>query len=211
MFAMRLAALVGGLALAASGCCRLEVNGLQHSSSVGGASAGVATGGEGTGGSGTGGSGTGASTTGQVICYKDQFPLAHRPEPVGCDGGGPGGDSNDACFTDLDCLTEEAGTRVCSCSPASFQPFPGPGASANTCVPGNCSVDRDCPCGYCSPTFDERCPNLWGVVGYFCHSASDSCVNDSDCDAGYCVFGADAGLWACNDDFCYTAAPPPGG
>src|SRR5581483_7774230 len=160
---------------------------------------GLTSGGSATGGS-SGGSSTGGGTTGGIICFKDEFPVSHRPRPIGCDGGQER-DSNDACFNDLDCVSADAGNRVCSCAPASFQPSPGPGSSVNTCVPGDCNVDADCPCGYCSPTFNERCPNLWGVVGYFCHSQSDSCVNDSDCpDGGFCVFGADAGGWVCTNN-----------
>jgi hypothetical protein len=55
---------------------------------------------------------------------------------------------------------------------------------ANQCKKGNCRTDADCgQDGYCSPAIDD-CGH---VLGYYCHTAADECVNDEDCP------GADAG------------------
>jgi hypothetical protein len=55
---------------------------------------------------------------------------------------------------------------------------------ANQCKKGNCRIDSDCgPGGYCSPATDA----CGAVLGYYCHTAADECVNDDDCagrDAG---------------------------
>lgn len=76
--------------------------------------------------------------------------------------------SYDSCFVDADCAADEA----CSCA-----------AGGNVCVKGNCRVDSDCGVGgYCSPTIGGGCGGT-GVTGYFCHTASDECANDSDCKA----------------------------
>jgi hypothetical protein len=89
--------------------------------------------------------------------------------------------SYDQCFQDSDC--GDAG--VCACrDPAGY--------GENACVPSNCQVDSDCgPCGYCSPDPGGCAPYI-GVVGYYCHTPMDECVNDSDCTAHlpgfYCEF-----------------------
>jgi hypothetical protein len=49
---------------------------------------------------------------------------------------------------------------------------------ANQCKKGNCRVDSDCgQGGYCSPGIDD----CGAVLGYYCHTAADECVNDEDC------------------------------
>jgi hypothetical protein len=65
-------------------------------------------------------------------------------------------------------------------------------------VPGDCRVDTDCgPCGWCSPT-SGACGS---VVGYYCHTPKDQCINDSDClDAGLgnaCGYDTSLGYWRC--------------
>jgi hypothetical protein len=112
---------------------------------------------------------------------------------------GPGGCSYDGCFTDSDC---PSGTP-CLCRISASD------TSANMCVPGgNCVVDSDCGSGgYCSPS-----PQCYGVAGYYCHTAADSCINDTDCpavDAGgdcqipsTCAYSADAQRWACSEQHC---------
>ncbi len=112
---------------------------------------------------------------------------------------GPGGCSYDECFTDSNC---GSGTP-CLCRSSSTD------NSANLCDPGgNCAVDSDCgPGGYCSPSY--------GCEGstYYCHTASDTCVNDADCpsvDAGEnscpvtarCVFNPQAQSWGCSPLVC---------
>ena len=49
---------------------------------------------------------------------------------------------------------------------------------ANQCKKGNCRVDSDCGHrGYCSPALDA----CGAVLGYYCHTAEDECVNDEEC------------------------------
>jgi hypothetical protein len=83
----------------------------------------------------------------------------------------------DTCAVDTDCPSGE----LCACHGSPY--FYGAG---NTCTPGNCRVDSDC-----------------GPQG-FCHTAGDTCVDDSDCGANglmACVWlGVDAGgdgRWEC--------------
>lgn len=97
----------------------------------------------------------------------------------------------DACMHDGDCAT--GSTCVCHGSPYV-------GGEGNTCVAGNCRVDADCgPSGYCSPAYDTM--SCGGLLGYFCHTAGDQCVDDADCqDAGtydYCTYSQTASRWQC--------------
>jgi hypothetical protein len=113
-----------------------------------------------------------------------------------------GGCSYDECFTDSDC---GSGTP-CVCRASATDD------TANVCDPGgNCVVDSDCgPNGYCSPS-TQSCYETPGP--YFCHTPSDTCVNDSDCDAvdagkdecdsfAFCAYDGDAGHWGCVATFC---------
>lgn len=131
---------------------------------------------------------------------------------------GPGGCSYDECFSDSDC-----GARTpCLCRSSATD------NSANACdVGGNCAVDSDCgPGGYCSPSMGS-CPsaapevevqdNYAGPSPYYCHTASDQCVNDSDCaspDAGtasslgtstLCAYNTQDKRWECTQ---ITCLPP---
>jgi hypothetical protein len=112
---------------------------------------------------------------------------------------GRGGCSYDQCFTDSDC---PSGTPcLCRSSPSD--------TSANVCAPrGNCVLDLDCgPGGYCSPSQD-----CFGLPVYYCHAASDTCINDADClfvDAGggcpaeaICAYSSEARHWACSQQRC---------
>jgi hypothetical protein len=92
---------------------------------------------------------------------------------------------------DTDCATGQA----CAChgSPYTF-------GAGNTCLAGNCRVDSDCgPGNYCSPSYDvSSCGSL---LGYFCHTPNDQCVDDSDCGdfvAGVCAYSAASGSWQCH-------------
>jgi hypothetical protein len=97
----------------------------------------------------------------------------------------------DACTKDTDCPP----SSVCAC---------GVGLAGNACVASGCRVDTDCGAGgYCSPTvaIDPSCMK-YGFNGYFCHTKSDTCVNDTDCPAApmgpqACVYQADTQHWAC--------------
>jgi hypothetical protein len=75
----------------------------------------------------------------------------------------------------------------------------------NICLTGNCRVDADCgPGGFCSPTWDLACGQSNGVVGYYCHTPRDTCVDDIDCvdgtKAGYCAWSVDR--WRCSYSVC---------
>jgi hypothetical protein len=115
---------------------------------------------------------------------------------------GPGGCSYDECFTDSQC-----GSKIpCVCRTSSAD------TNANVCdVGGNCAVDSDCGSGgYCSPSpqIGQYGPNqtvnvCWGSKPYFCHTASDLCVNDSDCaslDAGANLVSPPLPPWTCAYD-----------
>ncbi len=113
---------------------------------------------------------------------------------------GPGGCSYDQCFTDSDC---SGAPCVCRTSASDN--------SANVCAPGgNCAVDSECgPGGYCSPS--QAC-FFYGPPTYYCHTALDTCINDTDCpvvDAGggcsvpqNCVYEPQAQHWACSQQAC---------
>src|SRR5215471_12809515 len=83
---------------------------------------------------------------------------------------GPASCSYDECKSDMDCPA-----RVpCFCRQSAGSSAP------NVCVVGgNCAVDADCgPRGYCSPGgFEGFC----STPMYFCHTANDTCIDDSDC------------------------------
>ncbi len=77
----------------------------------------------------------------------------------------------DTCVHDGDCMQGQ--TCGCHGSPYTYD-------HGNTCVPGNCRVDSDCgPNGYCSPSYDTS--QCGGLAGYWCHTASDQCIDDTDC------------------------------
>jgi hypothetical protein len=103
----------------------------------------------------------------------------------------------DTCVTDSDCGPGE--TCACHGAPDSY-------GAGNTCVPGNCRVDNDCgPGGYCSPSYGgesiQNCPvGGRGLQGYYCHTANDTCLNQSDCPNPFgesCAYSAVAGFWQC--------------
>jgi hypothetical protein len=106
--------------------------------------------------------------------------------------------SYDACFADSDC----AGNVPCDCRAS-------PSSDPNVCGTGsNCRVDSDCgPCGFCSPSDNG---SICGDhdTEYFCHTGSDTCVDDSDCapsDTG-CNFDPQTAHWAC---ITQCSPPPP--
>lgn len=109
--------------------------------------------------------------------------------------------SYDRCFADADC------DGACLCRGA------GGGAGsfgANRCVSGDCATDADCgPGGYCSPSLGD-CGGFGGIVGFYCRTCEDECLNDSDCTAemgpfggpGYCAYNPAVGHWACSYQQC---------
>jgi hypothetical protein len=104
----------------------------------------------------------------------------------GFDGCVSTGCSYDTCFADTDC----SGGVACVCRDSASS------NTANVCgTGGNCRIDSDCsgPCPYCSQSGD----------GYFCHTALDTCANDTDCPssvgscASFCVYDPNAAAWSC--------------
>jgi hypothetical protein len=77
--------------------------------------------------------------------------------------------------------------------------------TTNICKAGNCRVDASCGAGgYCSPSLGS-CGNYGGVVGYYCHTPKDKCVDDADCAAqggGDCRYDQASGAWACATTQC---------
>jgi hypothetical protein len=104
--------------------------------------------------------------------------------------------SYDECFTDSDCPSGQP----CDCRASAAV------STANVCVMGSqCRVDADCgPGGYCSPSAG------YGSFGcgtaYFCHTAGDTCDNDTDCDGSKCQYDSMTSHWRCGGSMC---APPP--
>ncbi len=94
----------------------------------------------------------------------------------------------DGCLSDSDCTQGDA----CACA----SQFGGNAPHANACIATGCRVDADCgPGGFCSPSTGERCG---GLSGYFCHTPSDCCTNDSDCPSGQaCRHDPTLGSWRC--------------
>lgn len=127
-----------------------------------------------------------------------------------------GGDSDCTKGTDGRCLMTSIGAAMATCSydecasdsdcpanvPCDCRPSVASSA-ANSCVTGSdCRVDSDCgPGGFCSPSLHGQ----WCGSTYHCHTASDTCVNDSDCTGAGCNFNQQLGHWACGGD----CAPPP--
>ncbi len=116
-----------------------------------------------------------------------------------CDGGNtrPLGSEQNECLQDSDCA-QDAGVAVCSCAPDTR----GYAAtSIDWCIAGNCAIDSDCSCGYCSPTYGT-CGSFYGYEAYYCHTAADVCLDDADCDGGYCMYAPQVGPWAGGYGFC---------
>jgi hypothetical protein len=127
-----------------------------------------------------------------------------------CDGGINGrciyvglslGCTYDECFTDSDCPPGPGGPCICRLSPS----------EPNSCASGNCVVDSSCGSGnYCSLSF-----TACAFVTYFCHTPSDTCIDDTDCadfDAGdqsapptggICAYDSHVAHWVCRSrPFC---------
>jgi hypothetical protein len=151
---------------------------------------------------------TGGTSAGTNECVTDGDCTAgsngrwfspNGPGPGACR---PTACSYDRCQGDSDCPSQVP----CECRASSKSD------AANICVAGgNCATDADCgPHGYCSPgAFADYC----SVPVYFCHSGSDTCVDDLDCraivaDSGIlqtCNYDSQNGHFACGD----ACIPPP--
>jgi hypothetical protein len=98
----------------------------------------------------------------------------------------------DACAKDTDCPSG----KLCVCHGSAFTSGAG-----NTCIEGNCRVDADCGAGsYCSPSHGTT--GCGAVTGYYCHTAADTCLDDSDCGGSTRVCGWSPGdnHWKCQQE-----------
>jgi hypothetical protein len=97
----------------------------------------------------------------------------------------------DACEHDTDCTGE-----TCACHGSPYMASLG-----NSCVQGNCRIDADCGAnGYCSPSEDPN--SCGGLLGYYCHTANDQCIDDSDCASSgvgleVCGYSTTTNIWSC--------------
>ncbi len=109
--------------------------------------------------------------------------------------------SYDQCTKDSEC----GSAGVCQCRASKD-------LGANLCRQGNCRTDSDCGVvgkGFCSPSgvgIDASCREgiASGSFGYFCHTPSDTCTDDTDCGANgaACVFDASSSRWSCRTLSC---------
>ncbi|HSZ82865.1 MAG TPA: hypothetical protein VLA14_11315 [Polyangia bacterium] len=110
--------------------------------------------------------------------------------------------SYDMCTTDADCAQTGG---PCACRPDAQGVVAPTTTSSNTCLAGDCRVDADCGAGgYCSPSLGS-CGNYSGVTGYYCHTATDACVDDADCaaqGAGDCRYNPTKKAWDCETTQC---------
>jgi Cys-rich repeat protein len=100
--------------------------------------------------------------------------------------------SYDSCLHDTDCPSGD----TCACHGSPFV------AGGNFCIKSGCRVDSDCGAGgYCSPAYNTG--SCGSLLGYYCHTPKDQCVNDSDCvgDGGglpeKCSYSTSSGYWMC--------------
>jgi hypothetical protein len=158
-----------------------------------------------------------------------RVPELHRPTPEVCPGTRPpsgGCDSvdppSDECHADSDCMQ---GGRDGRCLPYSFYStcicvydgcYQDSECAAghvcqcqddgNYCISAECAVDADCgPAGFCSrPIIEPGCGISGAYGGWSCHTAADSCLDNSDCNPGsYCVKVIATGRWECRQlSFC---------
>ncbi len=102
--------------------------------------------------------------------------------------------SYDECDVDSDC----PGNVACVCRASATDSAP------NLCASGSgCRLDSDCGlCGYCSPSGNPFFPPPL----YFCHTADDTCTDDSDCSQTLgscqngCNYNPQAGHWSCTPE-----------
>jgi hypothetical protein len=152
-------------------------------------------------------------------------PLYHRPDDSACAGQPPAGNcmlQQAACMKDADCnagsngrcIQTMGGALTCRCSYDTCtgdgdcaagqlcvcHGTPYTGGAGNTCVMGNCRVDADCGAGgFCSPSHGTS--GCGGIVGYYCHTPMDTCLDDDDCQSrgGFqvCAFVDGDRRWKC--------------
>lgn len=167
------------------------------------------------------------SSSGDVSSAPPRVPAVHRAEAEACDEERPPGSFEDGeqesfdpsvCSKDADCTEGVRGRCMggrgvmctydeCTLDSECSTGGPCQCANANTCLQGNCQVDDDCGGGgYCSPSMGT-CGSYSGIIGYWCHTPADECVDDADCAAadmgpGYCMFSPEAAHWLCSYTTC---------
>jgi len=160
-----------------------------------------------------------------------RVPTNHRPSDAQCattpppgncpiQGGNPGMCDGDGTCTDGGtngrCVESGGGALFCSCTYDTCQSdmgcptdqtcachgSPYVGGQGNTCTQGNCRIDSDCEggAGYCSPA--ENTMSCGSLLGYYCHTSGDQCVDDTDCMGSgegpqVCTYSTSAGRWQC--------------
>jgi len=94
----------------------------------------------------------------------------------------------DLCATDADC---DPG-KVCYCTAST---------AARCLMVGNCQIDSDWSStgnSYCSPSMGSDCGGVHSVDSYYCHTAADTCLDNTDCDgSAYCNYSIYNGRWEC--------------
>jgi hypothetical protein len=206
-------------------------NGSASSSNGGSTSSGSGGSSSSTGGSSgaSNSSSSGASSSSGTSSGADggRVPLNHRPNDAQCLAAAPAGDcaihgpvgqcsSDAACTagTDGRCIESNGGAVSCSCTydtcmqdtdcptgeTCACHGSPYTNGDGNTCIKSGCRVDADCGTnGYCSPAYDTS--SCGSLLGYFCHTPEDQCVNDSDCTDGglaqKCTYSSSALYWKC--------------
>jgi hypothetical protein len=154
-----------------------------------------------------------AETANQSATDAARIPAKHRVSAEACSPEPPASDCS-TCSTCADGAICMQGKHICTCRKdacsrdsqcgdagvCSCRTTAKDARGFNICLAGNCRVDSDCGAGgYCSPTWDLACGESNGVVGYFCHTMRDACVDDTDCvdggKVGYCAWSSDR--WRC--------------
>jgi hypothetical protein len=166
--------LMAVLAMAAAACGTSHEQVQGTGGTAGGAQAGAS-------GAQAGASGAHAGTGGALAGAGGSMAIAGS-------GGGQGGMGTIECKRQ-EPMHHRASAETCH----GTQPF-----DLNACSTGNCQADSDCgDDGFCSPTLGS-CGNYMGVVGYYCHTCEDECVNDWDCGRGAgCVYSQEVEHWVC--------------
>jgi hypothetical protein len=144
-----------------------------------------------------------AGSYGSVSCRYDSDCTAGADGRCECDIDGvftSAKCSYDACQSDSDCVANGSSGGVCDCREG--QLGTGNQSAANVCLAGNCRTDADCGSGgYCSPSNVPGCgPGWW--YGYFCHTANDTCTNDTDCPRPNGVCATYGNAWTCYPSPC---------
>lgn len=208
----------------------ISCNGATPQNNDGAASGGGAGGSGGTSGSGGGGmtacnSGLGGAAGATYAPAPWREPAQHRAAAVACrtdrQAGACTNTTTPACTADSQCgdggvngrctaVKSYPYTCVCSYDACASDSECGEGPCdcratddvGNRCLQGNCKVDSDCGVGgYCSPTSSIQCGPSFGVVGYYCHTRCDQCMDDADCAAGSsCRFDPTGGRWTCKSN-----------